>query len=55
MWIDMKKWHNFANNRRIKKWINYIKNEDIVDLLCKVSDMRDTGVITREKSINKVL
>lgn len=52
MWIDMSKWHEFVKNRRINKKINFIKNESIVDLLCRISDMRDNGVILTEKNIN---
>ena len=52
MWIDMAKWHEFINNRRISKKINYIKNESIVDLLCRINEMRDSGVILTEKKIN---
>lgn len=55
MWIDMMKWHDFVKNRRIDKKINFIKNESIVDLLCKIKDMRDNGVILTEKRINIVL
>lgn len=51
LWIDMAKWSDLAKNRRIPKKINYIENESIVDLLCKISDMRDNGVIIAEKEV----
>lgn len=53
MWIDMNKWHDFVKNRRIEKKVNYIRNEAIVDLLCKINDMRNYKVIISERSINQ--
>jgi hypothetical protein len=52
MWIDMNKWHSFAQNRNTTKKLNIIKNESIVDLLCRINDMREYGVILSEKDIN---
>ena len=52
MWIDMTKWHEFVKNRKIKKRINHIWNESIVDLLCRIDDMKDSGVIFKEEKIN---
>ena len=52
MWIDMAKWHEFVKNRKIKKRINHIWNESIVDLLCRIDDMKDSGVIFTEEKIN---
>jgi hypothetical protein len=51
LWVDMHKWTKLVENRRIKKKINYIKNECIVDLLCKIEDMNDNGVIISEKKV----
>ena len=52
MWIDMLKWHGFVDDRRIKKKVNFIKNESIVDLLCKIDDMKNNGVILVDKKVN---
>jgi hypothetical protein len=52
LWIDMAKWHEFVKNRKIKKRINHIWNESIVDLLCRIDDMKDSGVIFTEEKIN---
>jgi hypothetical protein len=52
MWIDMAKWHEFVKNRKIKKRINHIWNESIVDLLCRIDEMKDNGVIFTEEKIN---
>ena len=52
MWIDMAKWHEFVKNRKIKKRINHIWNESIVDLLCRIDDMKNSGVIFKEEKIN---
>jgi hypothetical protein len=52
MWIDMHKWHRFVQDRRIAKRINFIKDESIVDLLCRISDMRANKVILSEKKVN---
>ena len=50
LWINMKKWHKFCADRSNKKEINIIKNENIVDLLCKISDLENNEVITDVKS-----
>ena len=52
MWIDMHKWHKFVQDRRTVKKINFIRDESIVDLLCKINDMRENGVILSEKNVN---
>lgn len=45
-WIDMAKWKEYLSNRKNKKKINYIKNEEIIDLLCNLNDMEEKNVLT---------
>lgn len=52
LWLDMKKWNAFAQDRSRKKRINFIQNEEIVDFLCRISDMRSYGVILSERNVN---
>lgn len=52
MWIDMRKWDEFVEDRRIAKKINFIKNESIVDLLCRIDDMKKNGVILVDKKVS---
>ena len=45
-WINMKRWHEFCANRNCNKKISYIVSENgIVDLLCKMSDLENNGVL----------
>ena len=51
LWLDMEKWREFISDRTTKKKCNFIKSENgIADLLCKVDDLRDYGVVIMEKS-----
>lgn len=53
VWVDMKKWREFIHNKNNKKRCNFIKSEDgIADLLCRVNDLRSTGVIIKETPLN---
>ena len=45
-WIDMKKWKQYLADRKNKKKLNIIKNEDIVDILCNINDMSEKDVLT---------
>ena len=47
--IDMKRWHDFCADRKTPKKMNVIQSESIVDILCKINDLRKYGVIIREK------
>lgn len=49
MMIDMKRWHDFCADRKTPKKVNVIQSESIVDILCKINDLRKYGVIIREK------
>ena len=50
LWLDMKKWNKYIYDRTTKKRCNFIKSENgIADLLCKVDDLREYGVIVGEK------
>ena len=51
LWLDMEKWRDFIADRETKKKCNFIRSENgIFDLLCKVDDLREYGVIIGEKS-----
>lgn len=52
LWLDMEKWHEYIYDRTTRKTCNFIKSESgIADLLCKVEDLRNYGVIVSEKSL----
>lgn len=44
-WIDMKKWKEYCSNRKTPKKLNVITSENIVDLLCKIKDLKEYKVI----------
>jgi len=51
LWLDMNKWHEFIADKSTQKRPNYIRSENgIFDLLCKVDDLKEYGVIIGEKS-----
>lgn len=47
-WIDMEKWKEYCSRRDTKKALNIIENEKIVDIRCKISDLKDAKVIEKE-------
>lgn len=52
-WIDMKKWREFCADRKGYKKLSVIKNESIVDLLCKINDLEKNSILTWiNKSLN---
>jgi hypothetical protein len=52
MWIDMNEWNNFIKKHGSEHRVNYIQNEVIVDLLCKIENMENNGVIISSKNID---
>ena len=51
LWLDMAKWHEFIADNSTEKRSNFIRSEKgIFDLLCKVDDLKEYGVIIGEKS-----
>lgn len=51
LWLDMNKWHEFIADKSTKKRPNFIRSENgIFDLLCKVDDLKEYGVVIGEKS-----
>lgn len=52
MWIDMHKWHEFVRVYRPENKLNHIKNEVIIDMLCRINDMINNGVIISVRDIN---
>lgn len=54
VWLDMRKWHEFVADKATKKRCNYIRSENgIFDLLCKLTDLKDYGVVISEISFEK--
>lgn len=47
LWIDMEKWNEYCANRKTPKKLNIIQSENIVDLLCKISDLERYGVVVK--------
>lgn len=47
--LDLKKWKQFIRDRKAPKRINWKQDSDTVNLLCKIDDLRDYGVIVKEK------
>jgi hypothetical protein len=45
--IDMNKWKEYCSNRLTPKRLNVIQSEGIVDLLCKITDLKKYGVIVK--------
>lgn len=45
-WIDMDLWHKFVTDRKKHKKVNVIKNESIVDLLCRIDDLKSDNILT---------
>lgn len=51
LWLDMVKWREFIADRNTRKISNLIRSEQgIADLLCKVDDLKEYGVVIGEKS-----
>lgn len=51
LWIDMLKWEKYIFDKTTPKRCNFIKSENgIADLLCKLKDLRNYGVVISEKS-----
>lgn len=44
-WIDMEKWTAFCKDTKKKKKVSYIKDENIVDLLCRIQDLDDDKIL----------
>lgn len=44
-WIDMPKWTAFCKDTKKKKKVSYIKDENIVDLLCRIQDLENEGIL----------
>jgi len=44
-WIDMGKWTAFCKNTKTQKKLSFIKDENIVDLLCKIKDLEKEGIL----------
>lgn len=53
LWIDMNKWKEYCSNRNTPKRMNIIQSESIVDLLCKIDDLKKYGVITKTLDLTK--
>ena len=54
VWLDMQKWHEFVADKAMKKRCNFIRSENgIFDLLCKLTDLKDYGVVISEISFEK--
>ena len=47
LWIDMNRWNEYCANRKTPKRLNIIQSENIVDLLCKIRDLKRSGVIVK--------
>lgn len=47
--LDLNRWKRFIRDRKAPKRINWKQNSDTVNLLCKIDDLRDFGVIVKEK------
>jgi very-short-patch-repair endonuclease len=45
LWIEKALWDMFCADRSNKKKLNYIVGEKVVDLLCKIDDLRNYGAI----------
>ena len=39
-------WHKFVTDRKKHKKVNVIKNESIVDLLCRIDDLKSDNILT---------
>lgn len=53
LWLDMNKWREFIADRTTRKISNLIRSEQgIADLLCKVKDLEEYGVVIGEKSFS---
>ena len=46
--VDMKKWHEYCQNPKTEKIANFIKNEQISDILCNITHLIEEGVITKK-------
>ena len=53
LWIDRYKWDAYCSNRNTAKKMNIIQSESIVDLLCKIDDLKNAGVITNVLDLDK--
>lgn len=47
--LDLKKWKQFIRDRKAPKRINWKRDSDTVNLLCRIDDLRDYGAIVKEK------
>lgn len=51
LWLDMNKWREFIADKSQKKRCNFIRSENgIADLLCKLEDLREYGVVLSERN-----
>ena len=44
-WVNMKNWKSYCSSSLYKRKVSYIENEDIVDLLCRISDLEKNGIL----------
>lgn len=44
-WINVSKWREFCADRKKNKKLSVIKNESIVDLLCKIKDLEKNKIL----------
>ena len=45
LWVDKLLWDLYCADKATKKKFNYIVNEKVVDLLCKIEDLKNFGAI----------